>query len=84
MDNIRNIRVDCPPMFVFQTHEDDPRIALNFCYELAVHGVPYEIHIFESGIHGGGLYNGRDETPDVLHTAMWADIAADWLLCKGF
>ncbi len=84
LDNVRNIRVDCPPMFVFQTHGDDPRIALNFCMELAVHGVPYEIHTFEDGPHGGGLYNGKDETPDVPHTAMWAEIAADWLLHRGF
>ena len=83
-DNVRNIRVDCPPMFVFQTHGDDPRIALNFCMELANHGVPYEIHTFEDGPHGGGLYNGKDETPDVPHTAMWAQIAADWLLNRGF
>ena len=84
LDNIRNIRPDCPPMFVFQTHGDDPRIALNFCMELAVHGVPYEIHTFEDGPHGGGLYNGKDETPDIPHTAMWAEIAADWLLKKGY
>lgn len=84
LDNIRNIRVDCPPMFVFQTHGDDPRIALNFCMELAVHGVPYEIHTFEDGPHGGGLYNGKDETPDIPHTAMWASIAADWLRHHGF
>ena len=84
LDNVRNIRTDCPPMFIFQTHGDDPRIALNFCMELAVHGVPYEIHTFEDGPHGGGLYNGKDETPDVPHTAMWAEIAADWLLNKGF
>lgn len=84
LDNVRNIRVDCPPMFVFQTHEDDPRVALNFCMELAVHGVPYEIHTFEKGPHGGGLYNGKDETPDEPHTAMWAALAADWLKSKGF
>lgn len=84
VDNVRNIRPDCPPMFVFQTHGDDPRIALNFCMELAVHGVPYEIHTFEEGPHGGGLYNGKDETPDVPHTAMWAELAADWLLKKGY
>lgn len=84
LDTVRNIRVDSPPMFVFQTHEDDPRIALNFCMELAVHGVPYEIHTFENGAHGGGLYNGQDETPDVPHTALWASIAADWLKCRGF
>lgn len=84
MDAVRNIRTDCPPMFVFQTHGDDPRIALNFCMELAVHGVPYEIHTFEDGPHGGGLYNGKDETPDVPHTAMWAELAADWLLRRGY
>ena len=84
LDNVRNIRVDCPPMFVFQTHEDDPRIGLNFCMELAVHGVPFEIHTFEDGPHGGGLYNGKDETPDVPHTALWAEIAADWLVRRGF
>lgn len=84
LDNVRNIRVDSPPMFVFQTHGDDPRIALNFCMELAMHGVPYEIHTFEEGPHGGGLYNGKDETPDVPHTAMWAAVAADWLIHRGF
>lgn len=84
VDNVRNIKVDSPPMFVFQTHEDDPRIALNFCYELAVHGVSYEIHTFENGAHGGGLYNGEDETPDEPHTAMWSELAADWLLRRGF
>ena len=84
MDPIRNIRTDCPPMFVFQTHEDDPRIALYFCYELAVHGVPYEVHTFERGPHGCGLYNGKDETPDEPHTAMWAGLAADWLKMHGF
>lgn len=84
MDTVRNIRVDSPPMFVFQTHEDDPRIALNFCMELAVHGVPYEIHTFEKGPHGGGLYNGMDETPNEAHTAMWAFLAADWLKERGW
>ena len=84
LDTVRNIRVDSPPMFVFQTHGDDPRIALNFCMELAVHGVPYEIHTFEEGPHGGGLYDGKEETPDIPHTAMWASIAADWLKSRGF
>ena len=84
MDNVRHIRSDCPPMFVFQTHEDDPRIGLNFCMQLANFGVPYEIHTFERGYHGGALYNGRDETPDEKHTALWAPVAADWLRMRGF
>ena len=84
LDPARNITWDCPPMFIFQTHGDDPRIGLTFCLELAMHGVPYEIHTFENGPHGGGLYNGKDETPDEPHTAMWAPIAADWLIHRGF
>lgn len=84
MDNVRNLRPDCPPMFVFQTHEDDPRIGLNFCIELANFGIPFEIHTFERGAHGGALYNGKDETPDEPHTALWAPVAADWLLMRGF
>ena len=84
-DPIRNIKSDCPPMFVFQTHKDDPRHALMFCMELANYGVPYEIHTFEEGPHGGALYDGADEdTPDFPHTAKWAPLAAEWLETRGF
>lgn len=84
-DAIRNIRSDCPPMFVFQTHKDDPRHALQFCYELASRGVPYEIHTFEEGPHGGGLYDGAcEDSPSFPHTSRWAELAAEWLVGKGF
>lgn len=63
---------------------EDPRHALQFCYQLACYGVPYEIHTFEEGPHGGGLYNGKDNTPDIPHTARWAMLAAEWLAGKGF
>ena len=85
MDPIRNIRIDTPPTFVFQTHKDDPRNALNYCMELANKGVPYEIHTFEDGPHGGALYDGNHpDSPLFPHTAMWAEIAADWLKSRGF
>lgn len=84
-DPIRNIHPDCPPMFVFQTHADDPRHALNFCYELACNGVPYELHTFEEGPHGGALYDGKHEdSPYFPHTARWASLALEWLEDKGF
>ncbi len=84
-DVIRNIKSDCPPMFVFQTHKDDPRHALMFCYELANKGVPYEIHTFEEGPHGGGLYDGAcEDSPSFKHTSRWAMLAAEWLEGKGF
>ena len=83
-DPVRNIHSDCPPMFVFQTHKDDPRHALLFCYELAGRGVPYELHTFGEGPHGGALYNGEDETPLFKHTSRWAPLAAEWLEEQGF
>lgn len=83
-DPVRNIHSDCPPMFVFQTHKDDPRHALLFCYELAGRGVPYELHTFGEGPHGGALYNGEDENPLFKHTSRWAPLAAEWLEEQGF
>ena len=68
-----------------QTHADDPRHALNFCYELACNGGPYELYTFEEGPHGGALYDGKHEdSPYFPHTARWASLALEWLEDKGF
>ena len=50
-----------------QTHADGPRHALNFCYELACNGVPYELHTFEEGPHSGALYDGKHEDSLFFH-----------------
>ncbi|NLM61478.1 MAG: alpha/beta hydrolase [Clostridiales bacterium] len=84
LDNVKNLRHDCPPFFIFQTHEDDPRSAMNFGKELADRGIPFEVHTFAKGPHGGGLYNGKDDTPDFPHTARWAELAVEWLVELGF
>lgn len=39
---------------------------------------------FEDGHRGGALYNGKDGTPDVPHNALWPEIAADWLIRRGW
>lgn len=83
-DPVKNLRSDCPPVFIFQTNSDDPRLAMAFGLELGDRGIPFEVHTFQDGPHGGGLYNGKDETPDVPHTSLWAGIAADWLKSLGF
>lgn len=80
VDFIRNIRSDCPPVFIFQTNEDDPRHALSLAWELASRGLPHEVHTFSRGNHGGGLFNGCDAyTPNIPHTAQWSDLALGWL-----
>jgi len=84
LDNVKNLRYDCPPFFLFQTHGDDPRSAMIFGKELADRGIPFEVHTFANGPHGGGLYNGKDDTPDFPHTSRWAGLAAGWLEELGF
>lgn len=85
MNNLKNLRFDCPPFFIFQTHSDDPRSSMDFGKELADRGIPFEVHTFREGPHGGGLYDGKDEhSPLFPHTAHWAELAAEWLEGYGF
>jgi len=79
------LRFDCPPFFVAQTAYDDPRGSMYLGIELANRGIPFEVHTFEQGPHGGGLYDGKDEdSPYYPHTSMWAELVADWLRMRGF
>lgn len=85
MRNDINLRLDCPPFFIAQTGCDDPRDSYYMGIQLANRGIPHEVHMFEDGPHGGGLYDGNHEdSPLYAHTSMWASVAADWLKMKGF
>lgn len=79
-----NLRPDCPPFFLMETLFDDPRTVTSFAEALASQGIPFALHIFHSGGHGGGLYDGKNEVEDCPHTAKWAELAADWLHDLGF
>ncbi|MBR5009812.1 MAG: alpha/beta hydrolase, partial [Clostridia bacterium] len=70
--------------FIFQTQKDDPRNALMFALELAQQGIPHEVHTFTEGRHGGALYDGTNDAPDIPHTARWAPLAWEWLEANGF
>lgn len=84
-DCLKNLKADCPPFFLFQTHADNPKNVLNFAYEFAERGIPYEVHTFVEGPHGGALYDGNHEdSPSFPHTAHWAELAAEWLKGYGF
>ena len=79
-----HLKEDCPPFFLAQTASDDPRGVSTMAIRLAEWGIPFESHIFMGGTHGNGLYNGKDTTEDVPHTAHWAELAAEWLEAYGF
>lgn len=81
----KNLRPDSPPYFMFQTAADHPTGMLTMATELSGRGIPFVMHLFRDGPHGGGLYNGESEdSPDFPHTAKWAELAADWLADLDF
>jgi acetyl esterase/lipase len=74
-----------PPTFLWHTADDQlvfAQNALRFATALAGHHVPYELHIFESGVHGLSL---ADETTDEQgqflneDCQIWIDLALKWL-----
>jgi acetyl esterase/lipase len=74
-----------PPTFIWHTADDDLVYAensLRFATMLAKNKVPYELHVFESGVHGLSLC---DETTagDPRHInpecKVWFDLADNWL-----
>jgi acetyl esterase/lipase len=81
----QHVSPSTPPTFLWHTATDQLVPILNslrFATALAEHGVPYELHIFESGVHGLSL---ADETTDAdglminPHAQIWIDLALKWL-----
>ncbi|WP_424768191.1 alpha/beta hydrolase [Paenibacillus sp. sgz302251] len=74
-----------PPTFVWHTADDDLVYAvnaLNFTSVLAEHKVPYELHVFENGVHGLSLADqttAGDPTHVNPDAAVWFELAARWL-----
>lgn len=76
----KNLKPDSPPYFMFQTAADHPSGMLTMAAELSGRGIPFVMHLFRDGPHGGGLYDGKSADSSAFpHTAKWAELAADWL-----
>lgn len=74
-----------PPTFIWHTADDElvyVSNSLKFALALTKHKVPYELHIFESGVHGLSLC---DETTasEPYHInpncKVWFDMAVSWI-----
>jgi acetyl esterase/lipase len=74
-----------PPTFLWHTADDESVYvsnSLRFATMLTKYKVPYELHIFESGVHGLSLAdettaaNEKHVRPDCQ---VWFDLAATWL-----
>ncbi|MHA6483501.1 alpha/beta hydrolase [Paenibacillus sp. strain BS8-2] len=70
-----------PPSFLWHTAEDTavpPEHSMMFALALSKAKVPFELHIYEEGVHGVGL---SEALPD---TAQWTVQCERWLRRLGF
>jgi acetyl esterase/lipase len=80
---------DTPPTFVWHTRDDpvvDVRNALAFASALLDKGVPFDLHVYQTGRHGLGLgvrpYEpGKTDPKELL---PWTVDLAYWLKLQGF
>lgn len=74
-----------PPTFLWHTADDElvpSKNSLLFATALAEQGVPYEIHIFDRGVHGLALADEVTEARERFinpHSQIWVDLAIKWL-----
>ncbi|MEM1442562.1 MAG: alpha/beta hydrolase, partial [Verrucomicrobiota bacterium] len=77
----KNVTESTPPTFLFQTDADSAVPAENavlFYLALRKQGVPAELHSYQRGPHGVGLYRGDP----VLGT--WSGLLSNWLRSNSF
>lgn len=74
-----------PPCFIFHRFEDQAvkvENSLEFAMALRRNGVPFDLHIFQQGTHGGGL--GGPVTPDDAQLHPWTRDLLFWLKVQKF
>lgn len=82
LSNEKQVTPQTPPTFIFHTWEDKAvkvENALLFAGALTKNGVPFDLHIYEKGVHGIGLGN-RGGAP--MHP--WTQDCLYWLKVRGF
>ena len=81
LSNELRITSDTPPAFIWHCADDNgvhPENALRYASALGIHGIPYELHIYQKGGHGSGL--GLDDPA----MSTWGDLLGIWLGRNGF
>lgn len=82
---VKHVSVQTPATFIWHTADDAlvyAENALNLATALARHKVPYELHVFESGVHGLSLSDettAGNESHINEDCQVWFDLAAKWL-----
>ena len=79
----KNLSVETPPFFIWQTLSDDGRHGLNLARELSDMEIHYELHIFDEGLHGIAMADGENDlSMDLPHVQHWGELCDEWLRQK--
>ncbi len=84
LSNERHVSPQTPPCFVWHTLEDtivDAQNSLSYAAALHKNGVPFDLHIYQTGAHGLGL---GDDTPPFTHVHPWTRDLLYWLALQGW
>lgn len=75
-----NVTDQTPPTFIFHSQDDGAvpiENALLYFRACTARGVPAEMHVFERGGHGFGMW--RDNEP----VSAWPDLLETWMVSRG-
>ncbi len=81
----KHVNGDTPPSFIWHTFDDDlvpVENALLFAQSLKKNNIPFELHVFPSGVHGLSLCDERTATSEGQvnkYAGKWFDLCIDWL-----
>ena len=78
--NELQITAETPPAFLVHSSNDDgvsPMNSVEFYNALVKNKVPAELHLYQSGGHGFGLYMKNSKE-------LWMDRCKNWLLLNGW
>lgn len=75
------VNSETPPAFLWHTADDGGvpvENSLLFAASLSRHGIPFDLHVYQSGRHGLGLAQTHPEAYE------WTTACANWLRKQGF
>lgn len=82
----KNVTKDVPPAFIWTTVDDacvpsENSLELAYAYKRA--GVPFELHIFETGVHGLSVAT-KETNLENKAVRAWLELSVVWLKNRGF
>lgn len=82
VDHATDLKVNerTPRAFLWHTSDDPVKVdnSLAFASALARHGVPFDLHVYDEGVHGLGLAEGDERI------GSWTTLCVSWLRKYGY